>query len=61
MAINSVSPGGYELYLYFLSIPYGAKHKKHSLLTADHFAPLNWSSASPCVSVSLGTLLPMIM
>lgn len=40
MVINPVSPGGYELYLYFVSIPYGAKHEKYFLLTADHFAPL---------------------
>lgn len=40
MAINPVSLGGYDLYLYFFSILYRPKHEKHSLLTANHFAPL---------------------
>lgn len=39
MAINPVSLGGYDLYLYF-SILYRPKCEKHSLLTANHFASL---------------------
>lgn len=52
--MNPVFPRGYELY--FLSIPCGIKHEKPSLLTADHFAPLNSGLLPLPVSQSLWEL-----
>ena len=51
IAINPVSPWGYELCLYFFSVLYGAKHEKDSVLTADHSTPLTLiCSLSLCLS-----------